>query len=85
LVSRGLPGAVYICTGPGFSGNCGWTPPSDECHIGGSTVASIGPDEGGHCTTYKGQNCNDNTKLRVINYPGIRQGLEDFGSLKCEK
>lgn len=77
----GLPGGVYTCDAEKFTGNCGWTPPSDRCHINGG-VKSLGPDRDGTCTLYTDANCEKATKK--VEFPGIAVGLPEFGSFKCQ-
>lgn len=76
---RGLPGAVYTCTGEQFSEDCGWTPPSTDCHI--ASAKSIGPDPGGYCTLYKNFDCTES--VRTLRFPGAATGLPAYMSFKC--
>jgi len=83
LSRRGLPGAVYTCTGPRFTGSCQWTAPTPACHINGG-IRSIGPDQSGFCMTFSGPSCNGQW-LRYLTYPGNEAPLEGFGSFRCWK
>jgi len=76
---RGLPGAVYTCTGENFSGACGWSLPTTNCRI--ATAKSIGPDPGGYCTLYRKFDCTDS--VRTLRFPGVSSGLPDYMSFKC--
>lgn len=55
----GNPGAVYVCTGPNFTGTCNcYTPtkPSDGFTTK-ETVKSIGPDKGAYCVLFTSNDC----------------------------
>lgn len=85
LQRRGLPGAVYICDGTQFRGNCGWIPPSNRCVQQGGAgrgTESIGPDPGGFCTLYEKFDCTG-TKIQTVRFPGILSDLPQFGALRC--
>ncbi|KAF2000230.1 hypothetical protein P154DRAFT_492300 [Amniculicola lignicola CBS 123094] len=87
LSKRGLPGAVYICTSPNFTGDCGWIMPSSAatCHIpgtGSQAPQSIGPDPGGVCTLYSSFECSGSI-VATLKFPGLSSNLPTFGSLKC--
>ncbi|KAF1934284.1 uncharacterized protein M421DRAFT_415321 [Didymella exigua CBS 183.55] len=79
LQRRGLPGAVYTCTGENFSGDCGWSLPTTNCRI--ATAKSIGPDPGGYCTLYKKFDCT--MSVRTLRFPGVSTGLPDYMSFRC--
>ncbi|KAJ4990427.1 hypothetical protein SVAN01_04089 [Stagonosporopsis vannaccii] len=79
LQRRGLPGAVYTCTGENFSGACGWSLPTTNCRI--ATAKSIGPDPGGYCTLYKKFDCTDS--VRTLRFPGASSNLPQYMSFKC--
>ncbi|PSN59331.1 hypothetical protein BS50DRAFT_447472, partial [Corynespora cassiicola Philippines] len=86
LHRRGLPGAVYICTGPNFTGDCGWLMPnSGSCHIAGTgenTPQSVGPDPGGSCVLFEKADCTGNQEL-TLRFPGQGGDLPTFGGVKC--
>ncbi|KAH7119930.1 hypothetical protein B0J11DRAFT_72473 [Dendryphion nanum] len=86
LHKRGLPGAVYICTGNNFQGNCGWNQPSTQCRIVGTgkfAPKSIGPDPGGFCNLYTSGDCTGN-QIQTLRFPGAGNGFPDnLGSLQC--
>jgi len=85
LQRRGLPGAVYICTGPNFWGNCAWQGPSNSCRIigtGAMAPESVGPDPGGFCQLYSNSGCSGNP-VRSLRFPGAAGGLPHFQSIKC--
>lgn len=89
LAPRGLPGAVYTCTGPSFTGDCIWTAPTSTCRSLNplSGPFSIGPDEGGSCTLYKRMGCGliEQGDLLVF-FPGKTVDLGDgFWSMDCKK
>ncbi|KAJ4384250.1 hypothetical protein N0V86_001097 [Didymella sp. IMI 355093] len=79
LQRRGLPGAVYTCSGENFSGSCGWSVPTTDCRI--ATAKSIGPDPGGYCTLYKKFDCTES--VRTLRFPGLSSDLPDYMSFKC--
>ncbi|KAF2275792.1 uncharacterized protein EI97DRAFT_378520 [Westerdykella ornata] len=82
---RGLPGGVYICTGPDFTGYCGWNDPSSQCRIPGTgvqTPRSIGPDENGTCLLYSRGGCTG-TIIASLRYPGLGSGVPEFASMRC--
>ncbi|KAH6620233.1 hypothetical protein C7974DRAFT_228674 [Boeremia exigua] len=79
LQRRGLPGAVYTCTGENFSGDCGWSLPTTNCRI--ATAKSIGPDPGGYCTLYRKFDCTDS--VRTLRFPGASSDLPKYMSFKC--
>ncbi|KAJ8111624.1 hypothetical protein OPT61_g5823 [Boeremia exigua] len=79
LQARGLPGAVYTCTGENFSGACGWSLPTTNCRI--ATAKSIGPDPGGYCTLYKKFDCTGS--VRTLQFPGASSDLPQYMSFKC--
>lgn len=79
LQKRGLPGAVYTCTGENFSGDCGWSLPTTNCRI--ANAKSIGPDPGGYCTLYKKFDCTDS--VRTLRFPGASSALPEYMSFKC--
>ncbi|ORY03488.1 hypothetical protein BCR34DRAFT_70413 [Clohesyomyces aquaticus] len=86
---RGLPGAVYVCNNPKFTGDCGWTFPDNLCHIAGADVGkiqgkpeSIGPDPGGYCILYESSTCEGKEVTR-ISFPGLADNVPMFGGMKC--
>ncbi|XPS94281.1 hypothetical protein M3J09_003604 [Ascochyta lentis] len=79
LQRRGLPGAVYTCTGEQFSQDCGWSLPTTNCRI--ANAKSIGPDPGGYCTLYKNFDCTES--VRTLRFPGAGSGLPEYMSFKC--
>ena len=79
LQRRGLPGAVYTCSGENFSGSCGWSLPNTNCRI--ATAKSIGPDPGGYCTLYKNFDCTDS--VRTLRFPGASSNLPEYMAFKC--
>ena len=82
---RGLPGAVYVCTGPDFTGDCTWIPPTSECHTvgqGAQSLKSIGPDQGGYCALKSKADCSGDVVLRVA-YPGVGSNLPAFAGMVC--
>ena len=85
LSARGLPGAVYICTGSNFSGNCGWITPSLDCHLlgtGSTAPGSIGPDSGGACVFYPDTECKG-MPIETLRFPGSSDLPKSAQSLKC--
>lgn len=56
----GLPGAVYMCTREGFTGECTWTRPQ-RCQYflenASDAPHSIGPNFGGYCTIHPDRRC----------------------------
>ncbi|KAJ4357303.1 uncharacterized protein N0V89_001878 [Didymosphaeria variabile] len=85
LNRRGLPGAVYICTGDNFRGSCAWTAPSTQCHIAGTgddSPRSIGPDENGSCILFENAQCTGN-QVKTLRFPGQATNMPTFMSLKC--
>jgi hypothetical protein len=86
LQRRGLPGAVYICDGMDFRGNCQWNAPSDRCIIqgpAGSGVVSMGPDPEGKCNLFEKSDCTGQ-KVETVFFPGYVGGLPTFASFRCE-
>lgn len=79
LQRRGLPGAVYTCSGEQFSKDCGWSLPTTDCRI--ASAKSIGPDPGGYCTLYKNFDCTGS--VRTLRFPGAGSGLPNYMSFKC--
>jgi hypothetical protein len=79
LQRRGLPGAVYTCSGENFSQDCGWSLPTTSCRI--ASAKSIGPDPGGYCTLYKNFDCTES--VRTLRFPGAATGLPDYMSFRC--
>ena len=55
----GNPGAVYVCTGPEFTGNCHYYTPTkqNDCFTMTEKVRSIGPDKGSYCVLFTTSNC----------------------------
>ncbi|KAF2438810.1 hypothetical protein P171DRAFT_339523, partial [Karstenula rhodostoma CBS 690.94] len=85
LRKRGLPGAVYICTGDNFRGDCAWTAPSNRCHIAGTgsnSARSIGPDENGFCVLFEKATCTG-AQVKTLRFPGQVSNMPTFMSLKC--
>ncbi|KAF2132101.1 hypothetical protein P153DRAFT_184260 [Dothidotthia symphoricarpi CBS 119687] len=80
LRTRGLPGAVYVCDGTDFSGNCAWRPPEDNCIIV-SSAKSIGPDPDGRCTLFQKFDCTG--EVQTLDFPGAGSGLPTFQAIKC--
>lgn len=82
----GLPGAVYVCTGRYFQGDCGWNQPSTECRIvgaGNQAPNSIGPDPGGFCELFETADCSGRP-LVTIRFPGTGSGFDNtVKGLKC--
>ena len=82
----GLPGAVYICTGKNFQGDCGWNQPSTECRIVGTGTQapnSIGPDPGGFCELFDTADCSGQP-LSTIRFPGSGEGFDGVvAGLRC--
>ncbi|KAF3010921.1 hypothetical protein E8E13_010041 [Curvularia kusanoi] len=57
----GNPGAVYLCSGPDFSGQCEYRKPTnDDCFAPSIVPQSIGPDRGGCCLMYQDRECKGN-------------------------
>lgn len=56
----GIPGAVYMCSGPDFSGQCEYRKPNDGCFAPSFVPQSIGPDRGGYCVMYQDRECKGN-------------------------
>lgn len=86
LQRRGLPGAVYICDGMDFRGNCQWNAPSDRCIIqgpAGSGVVSMGPDPDGKCILFEKSDCTGQV-VETVRFPGYVGGLPTFASFRCE-
>jgi hypothetical protein len=64
------------------AGDCQWIAPTETCHIN-TGVHSLGPDEGGRCTTYSSNNC-EGAGVRVHRYPGQQTGMNDgWHSFEC--
>lgn len=85
LRKRGLPGAVYICTGDNFRGDCAWTAPNTRCHIAGTgnnSARSIGPDENGFCILFEKATCTG-TQVKTVRFPGQSSNMPAFQSIKC--
>ena len=85
LQRRGLPGAVYTCTGTDFRGNCQWTAPTTQCRQQGPFnlgIASLGPDPNTSCTLYEKFDCTGK-KIQTVRFPGISSGLPKFGAFRC--
>jgi hypothetical protein len=55
----GNPGAVYVCTGPDFTGTCHYYTPTkqNDCFTMTEKVRSIGPDKGCYCVFFTISNC----------------------------
>ncbi|KAF1980231.1 hypothetical protein BU23DRAFT_444977 [Bimuria novae-zelandiae CBS 107.79] len=86
LAKRGEPGDVQTCNEPNWSGNCGWIPLSDHCHINGTPgVQSLGPERNGYCTLYANSNCDGAEVISEMRFPGKENDLPEFGSFKCWK
>lgn len=91
LQRRGLPGAVYTCTSPYFTGDCQWTRPDDRCIIAGmgaQAIQSIGPDPGGYCFLYKRSDCVESAGDTIVKFPGLSAPgsvpkFPDVQSLRC--
>jgi hypothetical protein len=81
LYRRGLPGAVYTCTGNNFGGDCAWSSPTSNCRI--ASAVSIGPDPGGQCTLYSKFDCTG--KVTTLRFPGLGSNLPKYQSFMCVK
>jgi hypothetical protein len=81
LYRRGLPGAVYTCTGNNFAGHCAWSSPTSNCRI--ASAVSIGPDPGGQCTLYSKFDCTG--EVKTLRFPGVGSNLPKYQSFMCKK
>ncbi|KAF2686181.1 hypothetical protein K458DRAFT_402683 [Lentithecium fluviatile CBS 122367] len=91
----GLPGAVYLCSGPNWSGQS--PSESGKCmHLSFKQIKSIGPDTATACALFATNDCHgwltphrdltldDQTfGSTAIWYPGGGDGWRNFGSIKC--
>src|SRR5205085_10143421 len=87
LQRRGLPGAVYTCTGTDFRGDCQWTAPTTQCRQPGPAsldfgIQSLGPDPDTSCILYEKFDCTGNG-IQTIRFPGISSGMPQFASFRC--
>ncbi|KAF2450348.1 hypothetical protein P171DRAFT_468703 [Karstenula rhodostoma CBS 690.94] len=93
-----INGGLYACEGYNFTGNCFWNPPERmrSCVlllIGkpsngfGYKPRSLGPDRGGHCDVFKGLICNEQTLVKRIDWPGVKNAAElspaSWDSIRC--
>ncbi|KAL5429452.1 hypothetical protein PMIN04_000251 [Paraphaeosphaeria minitans] len=83
----GVTGGVYACQGENFTGDCFWNPPERTLACAllpvgnpssgvGYKPRSVGPDQGGHCDVFKGRICNDQTFVKRIDWPGVKNAAE---------
>ena len=87
LHRRGLPGAVYTCTEPNFSGKCQWNSPTTICRQPGPAslhmgLESLGPDPGTTCILYEKFDCTGN-EVKTVRFPGIPINMPEFQAFKC--
>ncbi|KAF1976508.1 hypothetical protein BU23DRAFT_551462 [Bimuria novae-zelandiae CBS 107.79] len=96
LQPAGIPGSLYACQLNDFRGDCFWNSPDkvNSCSlllIGNPSSPfaykprSFGPDPGGYCDIFKGRVCNDQTRVKRIDYPGVRSPAEvpDWDIIRC--
>jgi hypothetical protein len=91
----GLPGGLYVCEGDHWTGYCAWISPE---HLSGCTrlrvpmpdgsprnthPKSFGPDKGGSCVVYKGEECVKQDIVWWGGEPGVEAGMVDFGAVQC--
>ena len=91
-----MPGGLYACQYENFGGACFYNRPEQVrgCSLllignpNGSVAhkpQSLGPDEGGYCDVFKGRVCNDQTRVKRIDYPGARKLIDipDWDAIQC--
>ena len=92
----GTPGGLYACQFENFGGTCFYNRPETlkGCSLllignPNNPVAykpqSLGPDQGGYCDVFKGRVCNDQTRVKRIDYPGARKltDFPDWDTIRC--
>jgi hypothetical protein len=75
-LTSSAPG-VYICTLPGWRGNCYWEDAAPGyCHrYNLGTTSSFGPDHGLLCEIFTGGNCDGDGVL--VQFPGFATGFPE--------
>lgn len=96
LRPAGTPGGLYACSLDRFAGACFYNSPDKvkSCSIltiglpGDPTPTkprSLGPEPGGHCDVFKGRICNDKTRVKRIDFPGVNSPAEvpEWDTIRC--